>query len=393
MDPDTPVHKPRRATPAVVARGTVAPIVINGRVLTQPVTGVQRVAREILAVLDAMAASGEIAVPEVLLPAHGDLVAPMAFAALVPRRVGHLGGHAWEQGWLPQHCRGKTLICLGNTAPVAALLARRTRVVSLVHDLSYRYFPGAYDWRFRALYAVLMPVVLHRSDRVVTVSQAERDAIGRTYPALARSPRLQALQNGGLPDATADAARQAPAAGWQGRDYGLYVGSLSQRKNAQGVLRAAIRFLRSYPQMRFRIVGATSAVFSGIDLAVPPDLADRLEFLGQIDDPARIHTIYRGARFLLFPSFYEASPLPPIEAMTLGCPVIAAAIPSLTERCGDAALYCDPSDDGDIAARIDALMTDPALWHRMATRGRAVSARYSWRAQTAGILALCEAPG
>lgn len=366
------------------------PFSINGRFILQSVTGVQRVARELLSVFDDMAVAGRIAPPRLLMPAKGDMSAPLDLKAIRVERGGRLSGHAWEQIDLPRMAGPEPLLCLGNTAPLPRLLASRKPVVTMVHDLSYKYFPAAYDWKFRALYGALIPVILRNAEAVVTVSEAERRAIEAAYPALAGDPRLSFLQNGGLSDTVAQRVAAEPVAALESRGYGLYVGSLTRRKNAEGLLRAAIAFLEAYPQMRFVVIGASGASFEGVDVSVPAHLAERLEFRGQINDAATIHEAYRGARFLLFPSFYEASPLPPIEAMSFGCPALVSRIPSLTERCGEAAIYFAPEDQAQIAAAIRGVMDDPARWRDYSERARAQAARYSWRAQAEGLIALCE---
>ena len=154
------------------------------------------------------------------------------------------------------------------------------------------------------------------------------------------------------------------------------------------MLQAAIGFLQRHPDMRFVVIGASGASFEGVTLDIPEALRDRLEFRGQINDAGPIHAACRQARFLLFPSFYEASPLPPVEAMTFGCPVIASRIPSLTERCGEAALYCAPDDQDAIAAAIDSLMDD-TTWQTQSQAARTQAAGFTWEAQATGLLALC----
>lgn len=363
---------------------------LNGRFLVQSVTGVQRVAREALMVFDQMAAAGDISVPRLLLPAHGEIVALPDLQAITPERVGNLRGHAWEQIELPAHCGAEPLLCLGNTAPVLRLWCRGRPVVTMVHDLSYKYFPDAYSWKFRSIYGVIMPVVLRQSDHVVTVSDAERQSIMRHYPFLKDSSRLSYLQNGGIPDKAARTVTQDILPSCTERDYGIYVGSLTRRKNASGLLLAAIRFLRRYSDMRFVVIGATGASFEGVSVKIPDDVVTRLEFWGQVNEAQEIYDALRGARFLLFPSFYEASPLPPVEAMTFGCPVVSSKIPSLVERCGEAASYCDPTDGDSIDAAINRLMEDPLLWDEMSEAGLARAARYTWQAQALGLLHQCE---
>lgn len=365
-------------------------ITLNGRFLMQNVTGVQRVAREVLLQLDAMARDALIPTPRVLLPAKGDLVAPLALQAITPERVGRHGGHLWEQLDLPRAAGPDPLLCLGNTAPVRRLYQAGHPTVTMVHDLSYKYFPAAYNWKFRALYSAMMPRILRHSAAVVTVSEAEATSIRSHYPQLQDDPRLSFLQNGGIPDADAAAARaRTDMPGPEARPYGLYVGSLTKRKNARGLLEGAMAFLEAYPTMRFVVIGATGASFEGLEIAVPAHLQDRLEFRGQINDAAEIYKAYAHARFLLFPSFYEASPLPPIEAMTFGCPVVASSIPSILERCGDAAIYCAPDSPASMVAAIDTLMADAASWRAASDTSRAWTERFSWRAQAEGLMRLC----
>lgn len=366
-------------------------MIVNGRFLLQPITGVQRVAREALAELDKMAFEGKIETPRVFLPAGGDIIAEPVFEAIKLERKGRLTGHLWEQVELPRMCKGNILLCLGNTAPIWLLLSRVSRVVTMVHDLSYRYFPNVYNWKFRTFYSILIPLILKHSDYIITVSKAEKRSIENCYPFLIGSDKLRFAQNGGLPDVVAANFLLKGVPGRQERHYGLYVGSLSKRKNAESVLRSASIFLETNPEMRFVVIGASSAVFDSFEIDIPDNIAGRLDMRGQVNDPQIIYDAFRYARFLVFPSFYEASPLPPIEAMTLGCPVISSRIPSLVERCGDSVVYCDAHDLTSIVNAIQSLIEDSELWTQKSLAGRVQAARYSWRKQAEILTELCEA--
>ncbi len=343
-------------------------IVINGRFLTQSVTGVQRYARELLAAFDMLVGQRPELTVRLLTPPISPPDVPV-LRHIKHQAIGHRQGHAWEQLELPQHIGDATLFCPGNTAPVRSLLGS-TRVVVTIHDLSYLYFPDAYSWSFKLLYNRLIPLILRRADRIITVSNSERDAILTHYP-FARK-RLVAIQNGGLPvgiDAQPPLPTDTPNI--------LYVGSLSRRKNFPGMLAAAIRLAR-LRGTRFTFIGGVPAVLNATLADVPADVRGHIRFLGQVDDWPTLLNAYRSADGFLFPSFYEASPLPPIEAMGCGCPVIAGDIPSLRERCGDAALYCDPNDIDDIVSTTATLLNDPALQARLRAAGYARAREYSW---------------
>ncbi|KUR70384.1 hypothetical protein AQZ52_16250 [Novosphingobium fuchskuhlense] len=361
-----------------------AEIVINGRFLMQPVTGVQRVARELTCALDRLVAEESLPValrlvcePEAELDDLGLRVTQVERAA--SRWGRKLGGHAWEQLVLPGHVRGGHLLCLGNTAPFASLHARQG-VTVMIHDLSYRQFPLAYRLHYRLGHRIMLPSLLRRAQTILTVSEREKAMLAALRPE-ARG-RIRVAQNGGwgraAPMAEAvTAGGDAPEPG-----YMLFVGSLSRRKNIHGVLAVAVRLARE-DGLRTLIVGGGSDILSPIAGEVPADVAHLVRFAGPVTGLDALGQLYRNAGCVLFPSFYEASALPPIEAMHFGCPVVVSAIPALTERCGTAAVYCDPHDVDDMVAAVRRVLADPAP---LAAKGLLHAAHWTWRDQAVRVL-------
>ncbi len=360
-----------------MAKNAAKTLYINGRFLTQPITGVQRYSRELVLALDDMLAHKDPAVADlnIVLLSPQDTIDDLPLRHIVHRKVGGFGGHFWEQFILPFYARRGVLFCGGNTAPVLSLLWF-TPVVTTVHDLSYLYFPDAYSLAFKWLYRVLIPLILRFSSSVITVSQSERRSILKHYPNVDAS--LYAIQNGGLAGRFLDSLSQNDENDSSSTPYFLYLGSLNRRKNPQGVI-AAIDHLREKLNHDLIIVGASSKTFQQGKFKIPEAISERVNFQGQVNDTTKLIEFYRGATALLFPSFYEASPLPPIEAMACGCPVIAARIPSLEERCGDAALYCDPHSSEDLAAKIEQLMLQPGLSDSLSKAGLAHAEQYTWK--------------
>lgn len=328
----------------------------------------QRYARELLAAFDILLDGRPDLSVRLLTPPLGPGAVP-ALRNIRHRPVGRGAGHRWEQLELPRHVGDAVLFCPGNTAPIASLLSR-SRVVVTVHDLSYLYFPDAYSRAFKLLYNRLIPSIMRRADRIVTVSRSEQAAIAKHYPAV--GDRLVAIQNGGLPVGISEQS-PAPAA----EPTILYVGSLSRRKNFPNMLRVAIALARTR-DFRFVFAGGVATGLNATLAEIPADVRDRITFLGQVNDWSRLLAAYRSAHCFMFPSFYEASPLPPVEAMGCGCPVVAGDIPSLRERCADAALFCDPENVDSIAAAVAQVVDDPALAQRLRTAGYAQALRYSW---------------
>jgi glycosyltransferase involved in cell wall biosynthesis len=72
--------------------------------------------------------------------------------------------------------------------------------------------------------------------------------------------------------------------------------------------------------------------------------------------------------------------------MRFGCPVVAADIPSLRERCGDAAAYCDPTDVSSIVGEVRRLLDDPVAWQDHQAAGLLRAAGFSWRRQVEQVI-------
>ena len=103
---------------------------------------------------------------------------------------------------------------------------------------------------------------------------------------------------------------------------------------------------------------------------------------------AALADLYRGALCLLFPSLYEGFGLPTLEAMSCGCPVIAADRGASREVAGEGALLVDPESVDEIAAALAHLCADPGSRRSFAERGLARAAEFSWQRCASEHLAL-----
>jgi glycosyltransferase involved in cell wall biosynthesis len=349
----------------------VKTIAINGRFLTQPVTGVQRYGREFIREMDILLREQCLPRLKVELLVPGGTPSLAELDQVTVRSVGRHHGHFWEQAELPTSLAGVDLLfCPGNLAPLETLLAGRVPVVTTVHDASYRQFPRAYSRAFRLWYNFATPIIFSRSAALLTVSETERITLLSLYPR--SSERLFAVPNGGLPR---NIKGGGPLPDGVASPYVLYAGSLSQRKNFQGVM-AAASHIHADRLLNFVFSGGRDRSFTPAEAL---DHGSGLLFLGQVNDLERLAALYRNAACFVFPSFYESSGLPPIEAMAMGCPVVASDIAALRERCGDAALYCDPFDSRAIAAAILRICDEPLLRQTLVEKGLKRAERFSWR--------------
>ncbi len=115
---------------------------------------------------------------------------------------------------------------------------------------------------------------------------------------------------------------------------------------------------------------------------------DQVHLLGFVSPEELVH-LYGHALALVMPTYFGPTNIPPLEAFSLGCPVIVSDIASFRESYGDAALYCDLGDPRSLAAHIRALHEGADLRRQLAARGGAVLAAIGetdYRARLAGPL-------
>ncbi len=364
------------ATMPSEAAATHLPCYINGRFLVQPLSGVQRFATETAAAVAGLLAEAGAPPPIMLVP---HLPAGARLPTDYPVRVvGRLSGQLWEQLELPRHAHDGVLLNLGNTAPL-----RGGRQMLVIHDTGVFESPEAYSWKFRAWYKFLQARLVRGRSGIVTVSQFSRREIARCLAT--EAGRITVIPEGAdhmrrlAPDASV-LARHAITPG----RFVVAVGNLSRHKNlaALGATGAALA-------TRGIDLVITGGLDSGVFAAGRHTLPVQAKYVGRVSDE-QLRALYDAAACFVFPSLYEGFGLPAIEAMICGCPVVAADIPALREVCGDAALFCDPTDPDDIASAVCRVIDEPATRATLIAKMPDHITRYTWREAARALLAAAD---
>jgi glycosyltransferase involved in cell wall biosynthesis len=354
-------------------------ISINGRFLAQPLTGVQRFARELTQALDRKLAAGEV--PDALRGADWRLVVPddakvdLDLRAIRLERLGGGSGHLWEQTALAWRSRGDLLVGFGGSGP----LLKRDQL-TVIHDATIFRHPGSFSRSYR-LFHGLLGFVLTRMATIATVSHFSRRELGKIFRVDPEG--ISVVYNatdhfaGLVPDETIlDRLNLA------GGDYFLLVGTLKPNKNIGFAIRAFESLVA--PGQKLVIVGGIhSRVFKGDDYGS----GDNLVFAGRLND-AEIAALERHATAFVFPSLYEGFGIPPLEAMSQGCPVLASDIPPVREACGGAALYFNPLEPTTLVRAMQTVLDEPARRDGLIAAGYDNAKRFSWAGSADALLAI-----
>lgn len=344
-------------------------IYINGRFLLQEPTGVQRYAYEMCMALHRCGVDFTL-----ICPKKGAIDRAYDISQFKIQKYGVGASHVWEQLVLPFFFIGKHDYMLLSFTGLGSIVV--SNKIMTVHDLS---FLVCRQWFSRAYYYFYKPMTwlaVKTSKHLITVSEFSKSEILRLYPFLSED-RIHVIYN------AADKEKFRPANGVAASavPYCLSVSSLDPRKNFSRLLEA----FKGIKDCRLLIVGGANKVF-----AQNKELrkSENIEFLGRVSDEELIH-LYQGADAFIFPSLYEGFGLPVIEAMCVGCPVIASDIPVLREVCGEAAIYFNPNDTDDMRDKIQSYMAGrQQLRTVMTEKGKENVLRFSWQVSAQKLVKL-----
>jgi glycosyltransferase involved in cell wall biosynthesis len=189
-----------------------------------------------------------------------------------------------------------------------------------------------------------------------------------------------------------DIARFQPPVPGKPRQGLLFVGRLIEGKGVESLLQA-LQTLRSRGlRPMLTLVGSGPAEDALRSQVVRAGLDDQVRFLGALPN-AELPSHYQAAAALVFPSLLgkqgqqEGMGLVPLEALACGCPVIASALPAVTEivHHEETGLLFPPGDALALADCISTVLSAPEKAQAWAVTGRGrILSSHSWENAAAG---------
>jgi glycosyltransferase involved in cell wall biosynthesis len=178
---------------------------------------------------------------------------------------------------------------------------------------------------------------------VVTVSEHSKYAMLSFVPSL-RSDDIQVFYS----PSTIKDERSDDCDNPYGKYY-LLVSGNRWLKNGARAMMAFDELMSERPDFEGKVVVTGLSTLDDLEISIKNK--DRFLCVGYVDE-GTLKQLYRNAYALVYPSLNEGFGYPPLEAMHEGCPVLASATASITEVCGDAAIYFNPYLVNEIKMRI-----------------------------------------
>lgn len=312
--------------------------------------------------------------------AHPDLVAryPTAITKLDGRSKGERV--AVESTWLPYEAARRNIDLLhhaGGVIPPGPAVGRFPAVLT-IHDLQ----PLAMPENFSAVKRRWLTMMLPRSARRAQMVLAPSDPTSASVVERLGIPadRVHTVPHGVEPTPPVPAGQLAEVRDRYRLDGPviLYPAITYPHKDHLTLVRAFAQVARSRPDVTLVLCGGAGPAEAEVAGAIRASGVG-----GQVRRTGRVpwsdlDAFYALADVVAVPSHFEGFGAPALEAMSNGRPLVAADATALPWVVGDGARLVAPGDVDAWAGAIGGLLDDPAAAARLADRGRARAADFTW---------------
>ncbi len=306
----------------------------------------------------------------------------------------------WEQFALPKAAKAEgchLLHCTSNTAPVNTSLPLVVTLHDIIYMESISLFKKSGTWyqKMGNMYRrYVVPPVVKKSDKIITVSKFERNRIAEFFGIPQEENRLVAIYNGVsehfVPINDQKELDRVKSLYNLPDRFLFFLGNTDPKKNTPGTLKAFSDYLKKSNDPDLYLVmldyerSSLEKILSDIG---DKELINRILLTGYVvntDLPA----IYNLCSIFLYPSLRESFGIPMLEAMRCGTPVITSNTSSMPEVSGDAAYIVDPYKPEQITEGISKLLSDKALREELVKKGLKQAAKFSWKHMAEDVLNL-----
>ena len=281
-----------------------------------------------------------------------------------------------------------------------APLLYRGKMVVTIHDLTMLKFGGKETSTLPAPVFFVKRVGLRlvtesaarRASAVIVLSQFVKDDVAKTF-GISSKNIFVTYESGILAGkGRADREREIENVLEKYRitkPYFLYVGAFYPHKNVDRLVEA-VKILNEKLKKPAQLVlagGKDAFLEKVVRKALAVGALRYISLTDHVTD-ADLIDLYLESEAYVQPSLSEGFGLQTVEAMALGIPVVQSNASCLPEIAGEAALYFDPYDPRDMAAKLDKVLTSATLRKKLISKGLKRAKDFSWEKMARETLAV-----
>jgi glycosyltransferase involved in cell wall biosynthesis len=284
----------------------------------------------------------------------------------------------WEQRWLARQCARDRIDVLHSPYNYGLPLRCDSARVLTLHDAI-----GAATRPAGAVQEPMLSRLRHwvarqAADRIITVSEFSKRDVSRLLGVATQ--KMVVVHGAADPRFAApiDDTRRAAVRRRYALDspYVFYVGGWEARKNLPFLLRAFADAKLS--PLQLVLAGGNTAERTAIEaLADSIGVRQQAKLIGVVPDDD-LPALYAEATCFVYPSMYEGFGLQLCEAMSAGCPVLAADATSLPEILGDGGETFSLHEPGQLIGLLRMIHSDEHYRRQQRERALHRAAQFSW---------------
>lgn len=308
----------------------------------------------------------------------------------------------WEQIALPKAALKygcDVLHCTSNTAPFYTSIP----LITILHDIIYmessyltilRSSASSYQKMGNIYRKLVVPRVVKKSKKVITVSHFEKNRIGEFF-GIKGDPKLDAIYNGVSehfkPVTDTQELKRIKEKYKLPDNYFFFLGNTDPKKNTKGTLKAFSDFLKQ-TKSNHKLVMLDYDKIELNKLLVEindTDLINSIVLTGYVTN-TDLPAIYAQCDVFLYPSLRESFGIPMLEAMSCNVPVITSNTSSMPEIAADAAHIINPLHPEEITSGLIEILNNNAYRKSLCDKGLERSTQFSWKNMAKEYLKLYE---
>lgn len=246
------------------------------------------------------------------------------------------------------------------------------KTIVVIHGLEYEHCPKSYSMYARWFHRFFIKRSCKWATKVIAVSENTKKDLTKMYNV--SKSKIAVIYNGfnnSRHQIEKKSSRKSP--------YLFYVGRIEERKNIIGIVRA-FNILKKKYNYNGKLILAGSFGIGGEEIQkeiAKSEYKQDVEMLGFISEKEK-WSFLEHADVFLFPSFCEGFGIPIVEAQSVGVPVVTSSIGPMDEISGNKDICVDPSNEMEIATKVNSLIKDQDVRNDVIEKGRINIQRFSW---------------
>ncbi len=295
----------------------------------------------------------------------------------------------WEQIALPKAVKQYNcdiLQCTSNTAPIKCTVP----LIVILHDIIYMESVALFRKGYSTYQKIgnmyrrfVVPKILKRANKVITVSNFERERIKDFFKLT--DDKIIAIYNGvgehfkKINDT--EYLKDIKTKYNLPEKYFFFLGNTDPKKNTKGVLTAYSDFVKKNGnEIKLLMLDYEENELQKLLTEIGDSVLRKDIFLAGYVVNTDLPAIYNMAELFLYPSLRESFGIPMLEAMACGVPVITSNTSSMPEVAEDAAKIIDPYKPEEITNAINQILENDEIKQSLIEKGLKQSAKFSWKA-------------